>query len=151
MRIHLNIGSNLGDRAAYLQRALELLAREFEGAEIHTAGPVESEPWGYDSPNPYLNLGVMVDLPAAMAPERVLDITQRVECAVGEGAPHRNADGSYRDRPVDIDIIGIDSIVLRTPRLTLPHPRAALRPFVMQPLLQLDTEAAAFVEATAAQ
>lgn len=148
MRIHLNIGSNMGDREAYLARAVELLAREFAGAGLRTAGPVESEPWGYESACRYLNIGVMLDLPAPMAPGQVLDIAQRVERAAGGGAPHRNADGSYRDRPLDIDIIDIDGLVLSTPRLTLPHPRAALRPFVMQPLRQLDPEAAARIEAS---
>lgn len=147
MRIHINIGSNMGDREAYLARAVEQLSREFAGAAVCAAGPVESEPWGYESANAYLNMGVMIDLPVAVPPEQVLDITQAVERAVGAGAPHRNADGSYRDRPVDIDIIDIDGLELRTPRLTLPHPRAALRPFVMQPLRQLDPAAAARIAA----
>ncbi|MDE6378068.1 MAG: 2-amino-4-hydroxy-6-hydroxymethyldihydropteridine diphosphokinase, partial [Duncaniella sp.] len=52
-------------------------------------------------------------------------------------APHRDRDGGYIDRRIDIDIIAIDSIVLSTPRLTLPHPRMHLREFVLVPLAQL--------------
>ena len=142
MRIHLNIGSNMGHREALIAAAVDAIARALPGAAVRTAGPVESEPWGYDSAGLYLNMGVMLELPEPMEPERVLDITQAAELAVGAGAPHRNADGSYRDRPLDIDIIAIDRLRLSTPRLTLPHPRAALRPFVMGPLRELDPDAA---------
>ncbi len=64
----------------------------------------------------------MIITDAVMDPHAMLDITQQVEQQVGQGAPHRNPDGTYRDRPIDIDIIDIDSITLNTPRLILPHP-----------------------------
>ncbi len=51
--------------------------------------------------------------------------------------PHRNADGTYRDREIDIDIIGIDGRHFATDRLELPHPRAHMRDFVTVPLGEL--------------
>lgn len=142
MTIHLNIGSNQGDRDALIGRAVALIVNAFVGARVTVSRTFESEPWGYESPNPFLNCGVMVEWTADVTPEGVLDIVQAIEREVGGGAPHRHADGSYADRPIDIDIIDIDGIGLSTPRLTLPHPRAALRPFVMTPLAELDPVAA---------
>lgn len=150
MKIHLNIGSNLGDRRAMLADAVAAIRRAWPRASVSVSEPVESEPWGYDSPHPFLNIGVMLVLPAPQQPEAVLDTLQAIERTLGHGAPHRNADGSYRDRPVDIDIIDIDGLHLRTPRLTLPHPRAAARPFVLLPLRTLDPSAAdAIIKAAA--
>ncbi|MDE6136588.1 MAG: 2-amino-4-hydroxy-6-hydroxymethyldihydropteridine diphosphokinase, partial [Muribaculaceae bacterium] len=122
MRIHLNIGSNLGRRHTMLSDAVAAIRRAWPEAAVSVSEPMESEPWGYDSPHPFLNIGVMLVLPAPVQPEAVLDTLQDIERTLGHGAPHRNADGSYRDRPLDIDIIDIDGMQLHTPRLTLPHP-----------------------------
>lgn len=138
MRIHLNIGSNQGDREALIARAVALIADAFPGARITCSPCIETEPWGYESTHPFLNRGVMIDTQTVLSPEHVLDITQEIEQRIGHGAPHRNHDGTYCDRPIDIDIIDIDRIILHTAQLTLPHPKAHLRPFVMVPLRHLD-------------
>lgn len=98
---------------------------------------MQSEPWGYDSANRFLNQGLRLDLGRTMEPEQVLDTTQAVERTICD-APHRNPDGTYRDRLIDIDIIAIDDITLSTPRLTLPHPRMQERPFVLGPYRELQ-------------
>lgn len=132
MTIFLNIGSNLGDRRLNLSRAIAAIEREFGYFELsHT---VESEPWGYDSPNPYLNVGMMVL--SDLTPLEILHKLQAIEREISPD-PHRNPDGTYTDRIIDIDIIAIDDIVMDTPELTLPHPRLLLRPFVLEPLAEL--------------
>lgn len=136
MTVYINIGSNQGDRRALIERAVALVSDAFPGARIRRAPVVESAPWGYFSASAYLNLGAAIDLPAPADPHSVLARLQAVETTVGT-VPHRNPDGSYRDRDIDIDIIAIDSLVISTPSLTVPHPRASLRPFVMEPLRQL--------------
>lgn len=139
-KIHLNIGSNLGDRRALIGRAVALLSRAVPGpVRMYLSSYAESEPWGYTSSNTFLNLGILILTPTKIDPFELLDITQEVERKVGMGAPHRNHDGTYCDRPIDIDIIQMDEIILNTPRLTLPHPRATLRPFVLGPLNELET------------
>ncbi|MDO4320098.1 MAG: 2-amino-4-hydroxy-6-hydroxymethyldihydropteridine diphosphokinase [Bacteroidales bacterium] len=138
MRIHLNIGSNQGDRKAIIGRAAALIARALAPCTLYLSDYVESEPWGYDSPHTFLNRGILVITRHTIAPADVLDATQHIEQLIGASTPHRNPDGSYRDRLIDIDIIDIDHITLDTPRLTLPHPRAHLRPFVTGPMRQLD-------------
>lgn len=148
MRIHLNIGSNQGDRKAFIAGAVALIASRLEPCDVTTSALFESEPWGFVSTHKFLNMAVMIERPTPLDPLAVLEITQQAERLIGHGAPHRNADGTYRDRPVDIDIIDIDGIVLDSPRLTLPHPRAALRDFVIVPLSQLDPATATRLSTT---
>ena len=135
--ILLNIGSNMGDRRANLARAVALLREHLHPQAMDISDPVETAPDGFDSPNPFLNIAVMLHHVALTDPHDVLAITQKVEQLVGHGTPHRHPDGSYRDRPIDIDIIDIDHLRLHTPTLTLPHPRAAHRPFVLLPTHQI--------------
>lgn len=139
-KIHLNIGSNLGDRRALIGRAAAMLARALAPCRMRLSSYVESEPWGFESANPFLNRGLLVETDRTVDPFDVLAATQAVERAIGHGAPHRNSDGSYCDRPIDIDIIDIDSITLSSPTLTLPHPRMHLRPFVIGPMQELENQ-----------
>lgn len=130
---HLNIGSNYGDRMAFIAGAVALLSRRFDVLAV--SDPVVSDPDGFKSDSQFVNIGltILTDLD----PESLLDATQSIEKQVGT-LPHRNLDGTYRDRDIDIDIIYYDNLRVSTPRLTLPHPRAAHRHFVMTPLRQLN-------------
>lgn len=132
MHVFLNIGSNLGDRRRNLSRAVGAIEKEFGYFELSHV--VESEPWGYESPNPFLNVGMMIL--SDLEPQEVLHKLQTIERSLSP-APHRNHDGSYADRLVDIDIIAIDSLVMDTPELQLPHPRMAERRFVLEPMAEL--------------
>ena len=141
MTIHLNIGSNLGDRPALISRAVALLREAFPEGHFRVSEPVESEPWGFVSENTFVNVGVAIDVDGDVDPEKVLGITQGVEKAISP-ASHRKPDGTYADRLVDVDIIAIDPAPGRTleyqsPTLVLPHPRARLRAFVLAPLRSL--------------
>lgn len=130
--IFLNIGSNLGDRRRNLSRAVAALEKEFGYFELsHT---VESAPWGFDSPNPFLNVGMMVN--SDLSPIEVLHRIQGVEKSLSP-EPHRNPDGSYADRLVDIDIVAVDEEVIDSEELTVPHPHLADRRFFLEPLQEL--------------
>ena len=72
--------------------------------------------------------------------EALLDKIQQIERDIS-AMPHRNADGTYRDREIDIDIIAIDHLHIDTPRLQVPHPRARQRDFVTVPLQELTNDA----------
>ena len=129
----------MGDRMALMGRAVALLSRHLpSGCRMYLSDYVESEPWGYDSDNLYLNRGILIITPCAVDPHAMLDITQGIETAIAGSEPHRNPDGSYRDRPIDIDIIDIDGLQIHSDRLILPHPRARLRPFVYGPMAALN-------------
>ena len=136
MLVHLNIGSNRGDRRAHLERAVALIQQQLQPVSCRCSETVVSAPWGYDSPNHYLNMGVDIEMPLPIEPETLLDRLQAIERSVSR-IPHRNPDGSYRDRDIDIDIILIDNLHIDTGRLQVPHPRMLQREFVMQPLRSL--------------
>lgn len=138
MRIHLNIGSNSGDRMSFIGRAVALLSCRLPASRIYLSDYIESKPWGFDSTATFLNRGILVLTPHDISPEDVLDIIQKIENDLAPDSPHRNPDGSYRDRNIDIDIIDIDGMNYASPRLTLPHPRASLRPFVVEPMNALN-------------
>ena len=130
---HLNIGSNKGDRRGLIDRAIALVSSR-AGTVLAISRPVGSAPWGFDSPNTFLNVGINIDTP--LDPLTLLDQLQAIERTISPG-PHRNPDGTYRDRAIDIDIIAYEGVTIDTPRLTIPHPHARQRPFVMTPLLEI--------------
>ena len=129
---YVNIGSNIGDSMALIGRAVAAIGRRF-GA-VRASRPVVSKPWGFESSNDFVNVGVVftTDLP----PDQLLEELLEIQDAISTTA-HRNADGTYRDRQIDIDLIALDWEIRNSPALTLPHPRMALRPFVLEPLAEL--------------
>ena len=143
--VYLNIGSNKGDRVANIDRAVSLIMNRplFANARVRRAPLHYSKPVGYASDAEFVNLGMALDFPGdslPCSPLDILDVTQSVEKEIAPDSPHRNPDGSYRDRVVDIDIIAIGDMQLDSERLVLPHPRAAARNFVMRPMAFLAPE-----------
>lgn len=142
--VYLNIGSNKGDRHANIARAVALITGHslFAGARLRKAPPVYSMPAGYESDAEFVNLGIALDFKDEVLPDPfdILEATQSIEREIAPDSPHRNADGSYRDRTVDIDIIAIDGVRMTSERLTVPHPRAEARRFVMEPMEFLAPE-----------
>lgn len=134
---HINIGSNIGDRLALLGEAVAAVEREL-GVEAEVSAVVESEPWGFDSPNMFLNIGVNVEV-GDLAPLELLYRLQAAQRSVDDSS-HRKADGSYADRRVDIYLIALGEAVVDTAELTLPHPRMAQRDFVLRPMMELLPE-----------
>lgn len=141
-RIHLNMGSNLSDPLNNINQGVDALRRLLAlssdpdaARTIVVSDPYISDAWGFDSPNRFVNVGINID--SALAPDTLLDLTQQAESVVNT-TPHRHDDGSYADRMLDIDIITYGDLTIETDRLTIPHPRAALRQFVIIPYCQLN-------------
>jgi 2-amino-4-hydroxy-6-hydroxymethyldihydropteridine diphosphokinase len=128
-RIHLAWGSNLGDRARLWAQARRALARG--GVRIRKASSIyETEPVGCGEQPPYFN-GV-VEAESSLTPWQLLDLAKTIEADLGRKATGRNL-----PRPIDIDILLMGETVLRTPGLTIPHPRLAERRFVLVPLAEI--------------
>ena len=139
-RIHVNIGSNIGDRAALIERAVAALCERLDpegSAEIRLAPIVESEPWGFESDNRFLNLGLMVKTREDVDPRKILAILQETEREI-DSHSHRDANGRYIDRAIDIDLIAVDDKIVDSPTLQLPHPLMDKRDFVLRPIASLD-------------
>lgn len=135
MTLHLNIGTNIGDRRSNLERAVAALVARF--GPVRLSPVIESEPWGFNSQNRFLNIGVAVEVDDTADPLLLLDMVQEAERSV-DASSHRNVDGTYRDRVVDIDMIALGQQQVNHPRLVLPHPHMHRRPFVLTPFRWLN-------------
>jgi dihydroneopterin aldolase / 2-amino-4-hydroxy-6-hydroxymethyldihydropteridine diphosphokinase len=132
------LGANLGDRSATLDRALETLDR-LPGIAITARSPVlETTALTVNGPDPthprYLNQ--VAALTTRLAPEELLATLHAVEHAFG-----RERGAVWADRTLDLDLVTVDDVTLTSPALTLPHPRAHEREFVLQPWLAMDPNA----------
>lgn len=132
MHYFLNIGSNLGNRKLNISRALRALESKFGYFEVSKI--MESEPWGYESANPFMNIAVMVV--SDITPEEMLMEIKEIESQLGSTI-HRTPEGSYCDRVVDVDIMAIDEMIINTDKLTVPHRDLAKRRFFLQPFSEL--------------
>ena len=132
MKYYLNIGSNIGDRRDNLYCAVVALARGSQGVTVSRV--VESEPWGFESQNSFMNLGIC--LHSDLSPRAMLERIHVIERQLGS-ASHRDAEGRYVDRLIDIDIMAIGDLVIDTPELQVPHLHLHERDFFLLPLMDL--------------
>lgn len=130
--VYLSLGSNTGDRKRNMQLAVALLHAHV-GRVVRQSSLIETEPWGFTSPNLFLNGCVL--LRTEKTPQEVLEATQAIERKLGR--TQKSTDGQYHDRPIDIDILLYDDLQLNEPQLTLPHPHMTERDFVMIPLREI--------------
>jgi 2-amino-4-hydroxy-6-hydroxymethyldihydropteridine diphosphokinase len=133
-RIVLSIGSNLGDRLARLQSVVDGL-----GEAVVAVSPVyETDPWGRVEQAPFLNAALIAEDPACDG-QGWLRRAQEFERAAGRVRGER-----WGPRTLDVDLIacyGDTEVIVREPNLTLPHPLAHLRAFVMVPWLAIEPDA----------
>lgn len=127
----LSIGSNLDDRLAYLQSAVDQLSPYLQGVSPVFSTP----PWGPVPQGDFLNAVLIVD-DATASPHGWLQRAQACEQSAG-----RTRDVHWGPRTLDVDVISVDQVISDDPVLTLPHPRAADRAFVLLPWWALDPEA----------
>lgn len=131
-KLYLALGSNQGDRKALLDAARAACDASL-GRVTGCSDYIETAPWGFSSPHPFLN--AVLELETELSPIAVLELTQEIERQLGRLT--KSSAAGYQDRPIDLDLLLYDDLVLETPRLTLPHPLMHLRNFVLEPLQQL--------------
>jgi 2-amino-4-hydroxy-6-hydroxymethyldihydropteridine diphosphokinase len=134
-RAVLSLGSNLGDRLRHLRLAVRLLGESV----VLVSGVYETPPWGDPDQPAYLNAVVLAVDPKA-APHDWLDRARACEAAAGRV---RDPERRFGPRTLDVDVIAVwdadDQPVVRDePELTLPHPRAHLRAFVLRPWIDIQ-------------
>lgn len=132
-QVFLGLGSNLGDRQANIQRAIELIS-ERVGEVIRRSSLIETEPWGFESENIFLNGVILCE--TTLTPRQVLRKTQKIERDMGRKKKTVNSQ-LYSDRPIDIDILLYDDLTVDEPDLKIPHPLMQERDFVMIPLKEI--------------
>jgi 2-amino-4-hydroxy-6-hydroxymethyldihydropteridine diphosphokinase len=132
---YLGLGSNVGDRRAHLQAAVEDLWAH-DVCVLAASSVYETEPVGeVTDQRDFYNACVRIE--TALDPEDLLDACKAVERALGR---ELGPEGYVRHgpRPIDVDVLLLGDIVLRTERLVLPHEQVSSRRFVLVPLIELD-------------
>lgn len=133
--LYLSLGTNLGDRRSNLEAALTLIGQKIGKVEA-VSSILETEPWGFDSPNRFLNLAAKVK--TELNPLDVLKTTQKIEKSMGRTS--KTGARGYQDRIIDIDLLMYDEVVMESPELTIPHRLMHKRRFVLEPLAEISPE-----------
>ena len=128
------LGANLGDRAATLAEAVNLLAARPEITNLRASRWYETAPvGGPGGQGAFLNGAVAFD--TSLAPETLLDVLQSIETRLGRERGQR-----WAARTIDLDLLLYGDLAIHTPRLTVPHPRMAFRRFVLEPAAEVAAE-----------
>ncbi|MGI5456746.1 2-amino-4-hydroxy-6-hydroxymethyldihydropteridine diphosphokinase [Streptomyces sp. CA-249302] len=135
-RAVISLGANLGNRLETLQGAIDAL-EDTPGVRIKAVSPVyETEPWGVEPGSQPSYFNAVVLLKTTLPPSSLLERAHAVEEAF-----HRVRDERWGARTLDVDIVAYADVVSDDPQLTLPHPRAHERAFVLVPWHDLEPEA----------
>ncbi|MFI7408802.1 2-amino-4-hydroxy-6-hydroxymethyldihydropteridine diphosphokinase [Streptomyces sp. NPDC049627] len=135
-RAVISLGSNLGNRLETLQGAIDAL-EDTPGVRIKAVSPVyETEPWGVEPGSQPSYFNAVVVLKTTLPPSSLLERAHAVEEAF-----HRVRDERWGARTLDVDIVAYADVVSDDPHLTLPHPRAHERAFVLAPWHDVDPQA----------
>ncbi|MFC2040922.1 2-amino-4-hydroxy-6-hydroxymethyldihydropteridine diphosphokinase [Chloroflexota bacterium] len=126
--VYLGLGSNMGNRQANLDKALEILSQRVRLGQVSSI--YDTEPMGNTNQPRFLNLACQVS--TRLAPAELLALAKGIERKLG-----RKTDTSNNPRPIDIDILFYGDQVFKTPELVIPHPRLSERAFVLVPLAEI--------------
>ena len=150
-QVFLGLGSNLGDREHHLTEAIRLIG-ERVGQVVRQSSFIETEPWGFESENGFLNGVILCE--TTLTPRQLLTVTQQIERDLGRTHKRSMDNGQwimdneklsivncqssiYTDRCIDIDILLYDDLTVDEPDLKIPHPLMYERDFVMIPLKEI--------------
>ena len=144
--LYLSLGSNQGDRAENIENAISLLNIELKTPYKAVSSLLETEPWGFESDEKFLNAAVhyQIRLKKGYNPEAeclmILEICKDIERRLGrkEVLEYDEAgERIYHNRPIDIDILLFGEHRIDCPELTIPHKLMYERDFVMIPLKEI--------------
>ena len=144
--LYLSLGSNQGDREWNIETALSLLNVELKTPYKAVSSLYETQPWGFESEDKFLNAAVLYELrlPKGYNPEAeglmILEACKDIERKLGRsGEVKHDEEGKriYESRPIDIDILLFGDNVIDCEELTVPHKLMYERDFVMKPLSEI--------------
>jgi 2-amino-4-hydroxy-6-hydroxymethyldihydropteridine diphosphokinase len=129
------LGGNLGDVSDTLDRAIAAFCDGEEVRLLARSSDYRTPPWGVEDQPPFINLCIAVE--TGLTPYALLSRAQAVERKLGR---ERSKERRWGPRPIDIDLLAYDDVVLDTPELRLPHPLLFKRAFVLVPLAEIAPE-----------
>ncbi len=128
---YLGLGSNLGNRLAFLRGGRDTLVNRSDITLVQASGVYETEAVGGPPDNP-LFLNTVLQIETSLSPEKLLEACLAVEDEFGRSRPVR-----WSPRTLDIDILFYEDQVICEEHLTIPHPRLQERAFVLAPLMEI--------------
>ena len=128
-KVIFSIGTNMGNRQENLGKSIDKIEDFFNLKKISST--YSSEPIGFFTDKSFYNIATLIE--TKLRPEEVLSITKKIELDMG-----RQMKGIMSDRIIDIDIVFYDDEIIEKPNLIIPHPRAALRRFVIEPAAEIE-------------
>jgi 2-amino-4-hydroxy-6-hydroxymethyldihydropteridine diphosphokinase len=134
-RVYLGLGSNLANKEQNLQDAIQKIEKRI-GRIVSLSAFYITAPLGFISENDFLNAVLCSE--SLLFPLEILKETQIIEYEMGR--VNKSVDGIYQDRLIDIDLLLYDRLIMRTEKLTLPHPLMSERLFVMVPMAEIAPE-----------
>jgi 2-amino-4-hydroxy-6-hydroxymethyldihydropteridine diphosphokinase len=132
-RVFLGIGTNLGNREGNLEQAVAKI-EEYIGPILNSSSIFETEPWGFQAKDEFLNLVVKVE--TELTPSGLLGRIMMIESLLGRV----RSETHYTSRLIDIDILFYEDMILDEETLKIPHPLLHERKFVLVPLCEIDPE-----------
>lgn len=129
--VYLSLGSNLGDRFEMINKAIFEIEKTV-GSVMARSAFYETESWGYESANKFINVCIVVrtDIPA----NKCIILLKNTENLLGR---IKTTKKGYSDRLIDIDILFYDDMVINEDNLIIPHPMMHKRNFVLTPLCEI--------------
>ena len=141
-RAHIGLGANIGEPKVQIAEAMARLDA-FAGFEVTARSrPIVTRPWGKTDQPDFIN--AMVEIKTRLGPFVVLDACRAIERDMG-----RSPGEKWGPRSIDLDVIAYDRLIFSVERLTLPHPYAHARNFVLDPLREIAPDVADWIVAVA--
>jgi 2-amino-4-hydroxy-6-hydroxymethyldihydropteridine diphosphokinase len=126
------LGGNVGDVRATFQKAIANICGMAQAALRARSSDYATPPWGDEEQPPFIN--ACIEIETALDPHALLFTLHKIESRFGRD---RARERRWGPRPLDLDLIAYDDVAMQTPELTLPHPRAFERAFVLVPLAEI--------------
>lgn len=143
IEVYLGLGSNIGDRKSYIDRALAMLDAQ-DGVRLDAVSDMlETEPWGFVSDSYFMNCAARILVVESITPYNLLSICKNIEKSLGRKENvefDESGKRIYHSREIDIDILFYGTQKLDDENLKIPHPLMKSRDFVMIPLRQIISD-----------
>lgn len=131
--VYLSLGSNKGDRVGYIQQATSIMNNLEDVSLIRTSAFYETEPWGTDTKNWFVN--AVIEIKTPQSPQELLKTIHSIEAQLGR---NRAKEDFYGDRTIDIDILFYDKEIINDENLIIPHNFFHKRAFTLVPMIELS-------------
>jgi 2-amino-4-hydroxy-6-hydroxymethyldihydropteridine diphosphokinase len=130
MKVYIGLGSNLEDREGNLNEAIKRIG-ETAGELGMTSSVYETEPWGFQADEQFLNMAVEIN--TSLNPVKLMEYLLKIESRMGRV----RSEEQYSSRLIDIDILLYGDVIVHDMDLVIPHPRMHERKFVLVPLNEI--------------